>query len=294
MAADGGTGRVGADGAEGRFEEELVVRLGARVRGVGGSPPLADLRAAGRRRARRGLALRAVVVAAVLAVGAGAAVLAVGAGALTQLGAGGGAGSSGPARGGESPSDDLGGLYGGCRSGPAALRMPSWEQLHGLAPTPTHPAAPSWTPPRPEASASLDQVARHTREVANAIRSFGAREYPEYWFGACTDVTTDVVYVMVASGSDIDKVLPEAVPHTGVTVQFVYVGGSRKYYQALAERITSEDAAYWAQRGVKISEIRISEDGTGLIFVTQQAAAAKADILARYGAKLVIEVRPID
>lgn len=37
MEVESGDGRGGADGAGDRFEDELVVRLGARVQGVGGA-----------------------------------------------------------------------------------------------------------------------------------------------------------------------------------------------------------------------------------------------------------------
>ncbi|MFE7188403.1 hypothetical protein [Kitasatospora sp. NPDC057541] len=273
MVVENGDDRIGAGGAGDGFEEALVVRLGAHVQGVGGSPPLAILRAAGRRRARRGVLLR---------VAAGAAVLLVGVGALTQLESSAGAGPAEPAWAGESGSDDPGGPGGVCQYGPATLRAFTWQQIPNLEPTP---------PPRAIRS-SLERSARHTRVVANAVRSFGEKMYPESWFGACSDLGTNTVYVMRAPGSDLDTALAKAVPHPGVTLEFVDVAGSRKYYDAMAGFIKSTDVAYWAERNVTISDVRISEDGTGLIVFTEQAEAARAEILARYGAELVIEVRP--
>lgn len=226
---------------------------------------------------------------------AGAAVLVVGVGALTQLGTGGGGGLPGPSGAGQGESASASGnsLYEYCSFGPAALRLYTWEQIHGLAPTParTNTYPPELISPRPEMSSSREQVARHTMEVAGAIRGFGERWYPEYWFGACTDVVTNTVYVMRAPGSDVDTVLPKSVPHAGVGIEFTDVVGSRRFFEALVDRIKVADAAYWAQRGVTISGVRISEDGTGVVVETQQAAAARADIVARYG-DLVIEVRP--
>ncbi|MEU6969136.1 hypothetical protein AB0A71_15590 [Kitasatospora aureofaciens] len=117
--------------AEDEFEEELSVRLGARAAGIGGSPPLAELREAGRRRARRRGVVRAVTAVAVLAVGAGA---------LTQLGGGGSPGSAtgpaalrtvvAPSAGAGTPGSrgaDADGLVKtvlGCQSGPTSLRTP--------------------------------------------------------------------------------------------------------------------------------------------------------------------------
>ncbi|WP_405005917.1 hypothetical protein OHV13_18595 [Kitasatospora purpeofusca] len=284
MEVEGGDGRGGAGGAGGRFEDELVVRLGARAQGVGGSPPLAELRAAGRRRARRGTALR---------VAAGAAVLAVGVGALTQLGTGGGGGLPGPSGDGESESASVNSLYEVCPFGPGSLRLYTWEQQHSLAPTPprTNTYPPELVSPRPGMTSSMEQANRNTRAVADAIRRFGAQRYPDHWFGACADQVTRTVYVMRAPGSDLDTVLPQSVPHAGVGIEFVKVVGSRRFFETLVARIEVEDAAYWAQRGVTISGVRISEDGAGVVVETEQATAARADIVARYG-DLVIEVRP--
>ncbi|MET8623524.1 hypothetical protein ABZW30_07160, partial [Kitasatospora sp. NPDC004669] len=120
--------------AEGEFEEELAVRLGVRAAGVGGSPPLAELREAGRRRARRQRAVRGAAAVAVLAVGAGV---------LTQLGGGSGVGRTGVAGAGVALVSPTTGATGAgpeavilsCAKGPTSMRTPGWHQ---------HPA---WTPP---------------------------------------------------------------------------------------------------------------------------------------------------
>ncbi|MFD8701277.1 hypothetical protein ACFV1W_01485 [Kitasatospora sp. NPDC059648] len=120
--------------AEDGFEEELSVRLGARAAGIGGSPPLAELREAGRRRARRRAVVRAVTAVAVLAVGAGV---------LTQVGGGSGPGRTGAAGAGVALMSPTTAATGAgpeavileCAKGPTAMRTPGWHQ---------HPA---WTPP---------------------------------------------------------------------------------------------------------------------------------------------------
>ncbi|WP_395294628.1 hypothetical protein ACF9IK_14530 [Kitasatospora hibisci] len=107
------------------FEEELVVRLGEQAEAVSGAAaPLAELRRAGERRARRTVALR---------VAAGAAVLAVGVGGLTQLGGGGGGGAglapAGAASSGPGATDPFGPEEGpvlACTQGPTSLRTPGW------------------------------------------------------------------------------------------------------------------------------------------------------------------------
>ncbi|MFJ3790329.1 hypothetical protein [Kitasatospora sp. NPDC090091] len=107
------------------FEEELVVRLGEQAEAVSGAAaPLAELRRAGERRARRTVAVR---------VAAGAAVLAVGVGGLSQLGGGGGAGAglapAGVASSGPGSTDPFGSEDGpvlACTQGPTSLRTPGW------------------------------------------------------------------------------------------------------------------------------------------------------------------------
>ncbi|MER7581608.1 hypothetical protein [Kitasatospora sp. NPDC097691] len=113
------------------FEEELVVRLGARAGSVSGSPPPAGLREAGRRRRRRQTALRGAAAVVVLAAGVGA---------LTQLGGAGGGGDVEhrlPA-GGASPTPGLSawnevGVVLGC-NGPTSLRTPGWHEHPTLPP----------------------------------------------------------------------------------------------------------------------------------------------------------------
>ncbi|MFE6053441.1 hypothetical protein ACFQ6N_22025 [Kitasatospora sp. NPDC056446] len=312
---DGSAGRGSAGRAGDRFEEELVVRLGTRARAVGGSPPLAELRRAGRRRARSRLVLRSV---------AGAAVFALGVGALAQWGGngtgavrgsaqvvGGGSLSPSPGTGSRPPvphvspgrssssAADTAGPLLVCPSGPASLRLPTWEEAvasattSSLPPSGPPPGLPTTPPAVPSTGASTsggpddpDPV-----RVAADIRRLGAEKYPDHYFGVCDDLMTHQVYVMRAPGSDLDPVLLDTVRHPGVRIGFVDVPGSRKHYQALVRRITVEDGGYWAARGVTIPEVRISEDGAGVVVYTEQAAAVKADVLARYGSE-VIEVRP--
>ncbi|MGW2253577.1 hypothetical protein ACWCXH_25775 [Kitasatospora sp. NPDC001660] len=145
--------------AEDRFEEELVVRLGARAEAVVGSPPLAELRAAGRRRVRRQGVVRGVTAVAVLAVGAGV---------LTQLGGGGtssgqgvGGGPAGVPTGGAgaSPSAGWNSLKGrmvfGCHAGPSSLRTPGMHEHPTGVPTGPLSFTPSFTPSSVLPSSSL-------------------------------------------------------------------------------------------------------------------------------------------
>ncbi|MER7772631.1 hypothetical protein [Kitasatospora sp. NPDC096140] len=307
------------------FEEELVVRLGARAGSVAGSPPLPQLREAGRRRARSRLVVRSV---------AGAAVFALGVGALAQWGGsttgavrgsaqvvGGGSLSPSPGTGSRPPvpqaspgspsssAPDTGGPLLLCQGGPASLRLPTWDQVTASGTTSSRPPSsgpsglPSGPPPVsstttppyvPSAGASTsggpDALDLDPIRVAADIRRVGADKYPDHWFGVCETLDRQV-YVMRVPGSDLDAVVSAAVSHHGVTINFVDVPGSRRHYLALARRITVDDGGYWAARGVTVSGVTISEDGTGVLVHTPQFAAVRADVMARYGSE-VIEVRP--
>ncbi|MER7756834.1 hypothetical protein [Kitasatospora sp. NPDC097643] len=135
---------MAAEGQDG-FEEELVVRLGARAGAVDARPPLAGLREAGRRRARRLTVVRGVAAAAALALGVGA---------LTQLGGGGGTAEAahpvGIPTGGPGATSPSSGPWGGggvgrlvlsCTNGPTALRTPGF---HPPTARPTWTGTPSW------------------------------------------------------------------------------------------------------------------------------------------------------
>ncbi|MFE6870009.1 hypothetical protein ACFVFS_26070 [Kitasatospora sp. NPDC057692] len=305
----------GGDGAD-AFERELVVRLGARAEAVGGSPPLALLREAGRRRTRQRFAAQSV---------AGVAVLALGLAVVTQLGGGGGAGAVGPA--GLNPtgvrSSDLGGVpvpsagtgrpfpglpelspsssgpdylgpLASCAEGPASLRLLRWDEMHSATPsnwTPPPPRSPAMSP-EPSSSTSGGQVNRHVGEVQFDVRRFVAMQYPEQYLGTCIDLLTAELWVLRVPGGDLDQKVLDTVRHFGVTIHFTDVPSSRRHFVELAARIKDTDRDYWAARGVTVQEVRISEDGTGVSVSTDQADAARADIVARYGAE-VIEVRPV-
>ncbi|MFB7475499.1 hypothetical protein [Kitasatospora sp. NPDC056184] len=308
----------GGDGAD-AFERELVVRLGARAEAVGGSPPLALLREAGRRRTRQRFAAQSA---------AGVAVLALGLGVVTQLGGGGGAGAAGPAGpAGLSPtrvrSSDLGGVpvpsagagrlssglptaspsssgpdllgpLSGCPEGPASLRLLRWAEMNSPTPsdwTPPPPRSPI-TSPEPSSSTSGGQVNRHVGEVQFDVRQLVATEYPDQYFGTCVDLLTAELWVLRVPGGDLDRKVLDTVPHFGVTIRFTDVPSPRRHFVELAARIKETDRDYWAARGVTVQDVRISEDGTGVSVSTGQADAARADVLARYGAE-VIEVRPV-
>ncbi|WP_380285688.1 hypothetical protein [Kitasatospora purpeofusca] len=304
-------GEAGADA----FERELVVRLGTRAGAVSGHPPLAVLREAGRRRARQRFAAQSAAVVAVLALGLGV---------VTQLGGGGGAGAVGPA--GLSPtglrSSDLGGVpvpsSGGgrpfsgapaaspsssgpdylgplssCPQGPASLRLPRWAEMTSPTPSdwsPPPPRSPTGSP-EPSSSTSGGQVNRHVGEVQVEVRQLVATGYPDQYLGTCVDLLTAELWVLRVPGGDIDRKVLDTVPHFGVTIRFTDVASSRKHFVELMTRIEETDRDYWAAKGVTVRRVRLSEDGAGVSVVTDQADAARADILARYGAE-VVEVRP--
>ncbi|MEK2488502.1 hypothetical protein WN990_02970 [Kitasatospora purpeofusca] len=319
MTADD-TGRepdAGDPSERDRFERELVVRLGARAGGLDGGPPLSELRRAGRRRARRRLAVRSATAAAVLALGTGmvaqfggpadsaeavgpvglrptgGAVTGPAAGAVSpfpsrtsRLPASGSPSSSGP--------DHLGG-FSICPEGPASLRLVRWAEMTST-PSDWSPPPPRSTPatrsPDPSSSTSGGQTNRHVIEVQSEIRTVTAARYPDQYFGTCVDLLTNELWVQRVPGGDLDQQVPAAVPHLGVTIHFADVPASRRHYLELMTRIKETDRDYWAARGVTVREVRLSEDGAGVSVRTDQADAARAEIVARYGAE-VIEVRPV-
>ncbi|MCX4687427.1 hypothetical protein OG401_24520 [Kitasatospora purpeofusca] len=323
MTADD-TGRepdAGGPSERDRFERELVVRLGARAGGLDGGPPLSELRRAGRRRARRRLAVRSVTAVAVLALGTGMvaqfggpadsaeAVGPVGlrptGGAATEPAAG--AVSPFPSRpswlptgrptfGSPSSSGpDLLGAPSSCPEGPASLRLVRWAEM---TPTPSDwsPPPPRSIPgtrsPDPSSSTGGGQTGRHVVDVQSEIRTVTAAHYPDQYFGTCVDFLTNELWVQRVPGGDLDQQVSAAVPHPGVTLHFADVPASRRHYLELMTRIKETDRDYWAAKGVTVQEVRLSEDGAGVSVVTDQADAARAEVLARYGAE-VIEVRPV-
>ncbi|GAA1415540.1 hypothetical protein GCM10009639_69650 [Kitasatospora putterlickiae] len=124
------------------------------------------------------------------------------------------------------------------------------------------------------------------------IRRLGATAHPDQYFGTCGDLLTGEVWVLRVPGGGFDQAVLDGVPHFGVTLHFQDVAAPREHFVELATRITETDRDYWAAKGVTIREVRVAEDGTGVSVSTDQADAARADILARYGAE-VIEVRPV-
>ncbi|MEE1788880.1 hypothetical protein PUR71_39165 [Streptomyces sp. SP17BM10] len=303
--------------AEDGFEEELVRRLGLRAAAVGGSPPLAALKAAGRRRARQQGAVRGVTAVAVLAVGAGA---------LTQLGGGGTPSGGGLGVGGGpagAPSASAGRdsgtvrpLY-ACNAGPSSLRTPG---MH-FHPTdlPTGPpritpsftpsstpwsGSPSFTPPSPPPTPSFPpssgspstltsaQVSQaELARAGEAVDRMATAGYPDRYFGICRDAGLNTVYVMRVPG---DGALDEAVTRVlagwpAVRLQFTDAVGSYGELTELRDRIDG-DRAYWQDKGVKLEFVQVAHDGSGVVVDTPQWESAGAQIKARYGPK-VVEVR---
>ncbi|MFH9350592.1 hypothetical protein [Kitasatospora sp. NPDC017646] len=299
--------------AEDGFEEELSVRLGARAAGIGGSPPLAELREAGRRRARRQGAVRAVTAVAVLAVGAGA---------LTQLGGGGSPGSAtgpaalrtvvAPSAGAGTPGSrgaDADGLVKtvlGCQSGPTSLRTPGGGGATGApysssrVPSSGGPSTgltpPAGSAPRTTgAPSSLSPEQSSQAELARAgeaVEKLAREHYADDYFATCRDASTRTLYVMRVHGTGLDAAVTHLVAEwPGVKLEFRDAAAGYPRQLALAEQIRSEAGDWAATYGVHIRSVQIANDGAGLIVGTPQAESARKELLAQYGG-LVVEVRP--
>ncbi|MFF7452687.1 hypothetical protein [Kitasatospora sp. NPDC008115] len=145
---------------------------------------------------------------------------------------------------------------------------------------------PDWSDPA--VGPSTVQGGRSAAEVALAIGQFGARHFPDRWFGVCFDQTMNKVWVQRTPGGDLDRQALDDVRHPGVEIEFVNVMASRKDFAALTERIMETDRFYWEAKGVDIRDARVSEDGAGVVVV---ALGAQDEIRARYF-PLVIKVRP--
>ncbi|MEU8514333.1 hypothetical protein AB0C76_22480 [Kitasatospora sp. NPDC048722] len=304
--------------AEDGFEEELARRLGLRAAAVGGSPPLAALKAAGRRRARQQGAVRGVTAVAVLAVGAGA---------LTQLGGGGtssgegvgvGGGPAGaPAGGAASPSAGRTWVRGqemifGCNAGPSSLRTPGMH-FHPTAPPPSFtpssvvpssgrpvssgppvpPPTIRFTPtasgsPSPLSSAQSVQI--DLVRAAEAVDRMASDGYRDHYFGVCHDPQSAVLYVMRVPGSgDLDAAVARVLADwPAVKLRFTDAAGSLDEQRRLADRINS-DRGYWQDKGVQLAA-QVANDGSGLVVDTPQWESAGPEIKAKYGS-LVVEVR---
>ncbi|WP_052709249.1 hypothetical protein [Streptomyces sp. NRRL S-495] len=316
------------DGTEpGRFEQELVVRLAVRAGEVGGGPPPAGLREAGRRRARRRRVARSGSAAVVLVLGAGLVTQLGGSGQADGTTALGGVGLVSPspsdgARGvpwtpGRSPSSSsstpaeaMFGTIGPCVGGPATRRLPPWTAAASTRIDPARegtPFVPSTTGkpssglpvpsssvPVPSSSAPVpgsgSPSGHGLLEASVQVRRLGALQFPDQYFGVCSDFLTNEVFVQRVAGSGLDQAVLREVSAPGATFRFVDVPGSLRHFQELRQRIL-DDAGYWTARGVTVEEVVISEDGAGVQVYSPQALTARAEIVARYGPE-VLEVRP--
>ncbi|MFG2843168.1 hypothetical protein ACGF12_08325 [Kitasatospora sp. NPDC048296] len=305
--------------AEDGFEQELVVRLGARAAEVGGSPPLAELREAGRRRAGRQGVVRGVTAVAVLAVCAGV---------LTQLGGGGsGVGGAVGAAGTGLPSasatrgsgrDEVSPLF-ACTKGPTSLRTPGLH-FHPSLPSSGFPSsgvpssgfpssgvpssglpssglpssgAPSSGPASsgsPSALSSAQLQRLDLERTAEAVGRMATTSYRDHYFGLCYEDDTSTVHVMRVPGSNLDTAVARMMAdRPALKVRFVDAVASLDDQKALAARVDG-DRAYWRSKGVEIQFVAVANDGAGLVVDTPQWASAGAEIKARYG-PLVVEVR---
>ncbi|MER7844248.1 hypothetical protein ABTZ03_09925 [Kitasatospora sp. NPDC096077] len=308
--------------AEAAFEEELAGRLAERAVWVGGSAPLAELHAAGRRRARRLRAVRGVAAVAVLAVGVGV---------LTQLGGGSGDSRTGPAGAGMSLVSPTPGATSPvavilrCANGPTDWRTPGLHQ-HGKqvlsdSPSPgglTSSGAPSsgvpssgfpssgapssggpssddpssWLTlsgsPSPLSYATTPQS--DLERAGQAIEYMAMAKYRDHYFGTCRDTSTNTLYLMRVPGSGLDAAAASMVTDwPGVKLQFAVAAGSRDELSAFGARIRA-DRADWLAKGVEIEAVTVAIDGTGVVVDTPQWQTAAEQIVATYGPR-VAEVR---
>ncbi|MFJ2864204.1 hypothetical protein [Kitasatospora sp. NPDC087314] len=308
--------------AEAAFEEELAGRLAERAVWIGGSAPLAELHAAGRRRARRQRAVRGAAAVAVLAVGAGA---------LTQLGGGSGDSRTGPASGGVSLVSPTPGAPRSvavileCANGPTGWRtlglhqhgkqvLSDFPSTGGLTPSDfpssgvpssdfpssgvPSSGAPSTGAPssRPTSSGSPSPLSYATtaqsdlERAGQAIEYMAMAGYRDHYFGTCRDTSTNTLYVMRVPGSGLDAAAASTL--TGwpaVKLQFAVAAGSRDELSAFGARIRA-DREDWQAKGVEIEAVTVAIDGAGVVVDTPQWQTAAAQIEAKYGPQ-VAEVR---
>lgn len=246
--------------AEDEFEEELSVRLGARAAGIGGSPPLAELREAGRRRARRRGVVRAVTAVAVLAVGAGA---------LTQLGGGGNAASgAGPAA---TPVVTPTGTAGRTSRGAETDERVKTVLSCGRSGPSSAPAS--------DQQAGADLVA-----AGRAVERMARQEYGDHYFATCLDTAEGTLVVMRnPAPTGLDAAASQAVaPWPTVKLRFV-AAPSYPSQLTLAKEIRAEAGDWSATKGVYIAWVEIALDGKGVIVHTPQAETARAEIVRQYG-----------
>ncbi|GHF85007.1 hypothetical protein GCM10018790_73260 [Kitasatospora xanthocidica] len=244
------------------FEEELAVRLGARAARVGAGAPVAELRVAGRRRLRRTVAVRGAAAVAVLALGAGV---------LTQLG-GGGSAALGPAAAPSrtpSPTPSDGRLVQrGAENDILVTRVLSCPGGSFASAVPI-----GLETPQPELSAAGQTVEHIVRDG-----------YDDHYFSTCRDTETNTLIVRRNPGpTGLDAAVAQALaPWPAVKVKFVDTP-SYPSLLTLAREIRAEAGDWSATYKVKIVNVEIAVDGTGVIIHTPQAETAREQLIKQYG-----------
>ncbi|MBV2152302.1 hypothetical protein [Kitasatospora sp. SUK 42] len=252
-------------GADSAFERDLVVRLGARADAVTGAVvPLAGLRAAGARRARRRVAVRGAATLAVFALAAGA---------VTQLGHGGdgqataAAGTALTAAG--SPADSSG-------AGPTQ----SGDYSRVIDTDCARPVPISWTGDDftrvpsyrllrlTDSRGAFDLSVRPKQEehdLVNAIDDLGVKQFPSRLLGYCWDVNAKKVYVkrVPGAGGFDDAVRAKVKASEGVEVAFQDVLHSYAELRAVSEKARA-DLDYWKSKGLRFLDWEVAADGSGL------------------------------
>ncbi|MEV7603398.1 hypothetical protein AB0O91_39120 [Kitasatospora sp. NPDC089797] len=288
------------------FEEELVVRLGARAAVVGGSPPLAELRAAGRRRTRRRAALRGVAALVLLAAGAGA---------LGQLGGGGRRSSEASSVGspaGEAAPWWKAGPVDDCTAGPdgtlTPVRSPSLSPTGAPSGTPSSVGAPlspggypgaadASSPSSPTSSGRSTPVDQRDwfpsdqglYQAAREVADLAVGPYAEAYFGMCDDQAARILYVMRKPGSGLDAAVRERATVPDVRIEFRDAVGTRAELGLLAQQISQDGRAYWRPRGITTVQVVVGAYGLGVqVYVEQATESVRAEFAARYGPRVVV------
>ncbi|MGA5818496.1 hypothetical protein ACPC54_11640 [Kitasatospora sp. NPDC094028] len=279
------------------FERELTARLGARADGLTrGEVPLAGLRAAGVRRARRRVVARGTAGVAM------AVVLAVGAGGMAKFSRdcpcpGPAAKAAGPAASGS--ADPTGDPKAGAAGREPGTTVASCEPA--AKPTRSdHFADYQWT-----VEHSLREFPTQSREAtanpytaADAVDRVGASTYEAQYLGYCWDAAARTLYVKrVPEASDRFDGTVRVATHAWPDVKVVFQDAKHSYTElkAVTDRVRA-DAAYWKAKGVEDWSWGVYDDGSGLEIGLKsdlwgRAPEIVAEFQQRYGPLVVGWVR---
>ncbi|WP_405020662.1 hypothetical protein OHV05_31180 [Kitasatospora sp. NBC_00070] len=228
--------------------------------------PLAELRAAGRRRVRRrrGLQTAAVVLAVAGSLSLG-----------LQLRS---AGTPRPVSGASpvaSPSSPSPAASSGAPSAPAPPADP-------FACPGSSPASESPTDPGPSGPANDPVV----QTAAGTVSALGPRDYPEQFAGVCVDSAEHTLYVYRVPGSDFDTAARQQAQRPGLTLRFVDAKYSAAQLKPIAARIRAD--LPWRSLDGTITSVSTMADGSGIRVGSARANAVRAELLAAYGPAVTV------